>query len=291
LTPALEETLRRWLLAPNWPEPNPLRLTDKQIDVVVRWKSSVHPQFRTFSSMPAVAYDAEDNHLFKALRRKERRLSAVPPGTLKCILLGDVGCRILRELRPMSVAEVNGDQIIRRFLARSTIDVIGVVSPQRSRGMIMPARDSLSWAVSMYDGRTAMPESEYAKLNALMAALPRPHLEGYQARSLHRQGAFHPQARGQYLGLTVISRRSSVTMKVSARLMQDFLANRITREQFQHMAFGKDTNLFEHWLKMGYTFQDARLEKAGTDEDDDYLVFDFGPDVAAMPLKTPGSAA
>jgi len=42
---------------------------------------------------------------------------------------------------------------------------------------------------------------------------------------------------------------------------------------------------------MGYTFQDARFEKAGTDDDNDHLVFDFGPDVAAMPLKTPDTVA
>ena len=52
-------------------------------------------------------------------------------------------------------------------------------------------------------------------------------------------------------------------MKISARLLQDFLAGRITREQFQYISFGKDKNLFEHWLKMGFTFQDARFERAG----------------------------
>jgi hypothetical protein len=291
LTQALENVLRGWLTGPNWPAPNPLRLTDEQIDVVIHWKSFVHPKFRTFSSMPAVAYDLENNHLFKALRKKERRLSAVPPGTLKCILLGDVGCRILRELRPMSITEVNGDQIIRHFLRRSDVDVIGIVSAHHSSSVMMPAFNSPVWTVNVYDRCAPLAEPEYTRLNALPAALPRPHLEGYQARVLHRQGAFHPQARGRYLGMTIASRRGSATMKISARLLQDFLAGRITREQFQFAAFGNNKNLFEHWLQMGFTLQDARVEKAGTDEDDDYLVFDFGPDVAAMPLKMPETAS
>src|ERR1043166_9803362 len=41
----------------------------------------------------------EDNPVFKALRRKERQLSSVPRGTLRCIFLGDAGCRILWDLR------------------------------------------------------------------------------------------------------------------------------------------------------------------------------------------------
>jgi hypothetical protein len=105
--------------------------------------------------MPAVAYHAEDNHLFKALRRKEKQLPAVPAGTLRCILLGDVGCRILRELRPVSVAEVNGDHIIRHFLARTTIDVIGVVSPHRSGNIPMTRFNSLAWSVIIYDRRAS----------------------------------------------------------------------------------------------------------------------------------------
>jgi hypothetical protein len=130
LTPALESELRAWLASPDWPTPKAIRLIDEQVDVVIRWKMFVHPLFRARSSMPAVAYDLEDNHIFKALRRKEKQLSNVPPGILKCIFLGDAGCRNLRHLRPMGVAETGGEQIIRHFLSSSTIDLVCVLTAQ-----------------------------------------------------------------------------------------------------------------------------------------------------------------
>ncbi len=68
-------------------------------------------------------------------------------------------------------------------------------------------------------------------------------------------------------------------MKVSARLLQEYLAGRITIEQFHDNSTGK--NLFEHWLKMGHVIGDARFESAGVDEDDDYVILEFRRDPAA----------
>jgi hypothetical protein len=291
LTSDLENALRGWLLGANWPEPNPIRLTDPQIDVVAHWKQFVHPQFRTFSSMPAVASDIEDNPLFKALRKKERQLSSVPEGMLKCIFLGDAGCRNLRHLRSSAAVEVSGDKIIRYFLGKSSIDVVCVFSPHHSNRTVFPSFASVAWSVEVYERRPTDVEDEYAKLKTLTGILPQPNLEAYTARALHRQGAFHHQARGHYLGMHISSRRSSVTAKISSRLLQEFLAGRISKEHFQHFAFGKDRNLFEHWLKIGFTIQGARLDKTGIQDDDDYIVFDFAADVSAMPLKKPDTAA
>jgi hypothetical protein len=290
-TSSLEGQLRTWLQAPDWLSPGGIRLTDDQIDVVVSWKEFVHPLFRAFSSMPAVAYDLKDNHIFKALRKKEKQVASAPADMLKCIFLCDAGCRILRELRPMGVAETNGDQIIRHFLKNSSIDVVCVLSPQKTIGAFYPAFSSSSWTMNVYDRRQSQPESEYARLRRFSETLPRPNYEGYQARTLHRQGEFLPQARGQYLGMRIESRISSMTIKISSRLVQEFLAGRISHEQFKFFAFGKDTNLFEHQLVRGFTIQNARVEKAGIDEDDDYIVFDLEPDASALPLVNPKSVA
>jgi hypothetical protein len=84
LTPEFEAVLIEWLKAKDWSNPEAVRLTDTEIDVVIRWKKYVHPHGRTFSSMPPVADHVEDNPVFKALERKERQLSKVPSGTLKC---------------------------------------------------------------------------------------------------------------------------------------------------------------------------------------------------------------
>jgi hypothetical protein len=70
-------------------------------------------------------------------------------------------------------------------------------------------------------------------------------------------------------------------------MMLEFLAGRITQEEFQYFAFRNDKNLFDNWFKMGMTIQSARLEKGGLDEDDDNLVFDMEPDFGAMALRNP----
>jgi hypothetical protein len=291
LTPALEAGLKAWIASPDWPTPEAIRLTDEQVDVVVRWKRFVLPLFRSFSSMPAVAYDLEDNHIFKALCRKEKQLSDVPVGLLKCIFLGDAGCRNLRHLSPVGVAETSGEKIIHHFLASSKVDLVCVFSPHSSNHPASPIFTSRFWTATLFDKRRATPASEHNKLAALAEALPRPNLEGNQARALHRQGAFHPQARGQYLAMRVESRRFSMSIKISSRLVLELLAGRISQQQFQDITFGKDKNLFDIQLSRGFTIQSSRIEKAGLDEDDDHLVFDLGHDVAASPLKKPEPTA
>lgn len=291
LTAALESELRTWLTSPDWPTPKAIRLTNEQVDVVVRWKAFVHPLFRAFSSMPAVAYDLEDNHVYKALARKEKQLSDLPPGMLKCVFLGDAGCRNLRHLRPMGVVETSGEKIIHHFLASSTVDVVCVFSPHRSDHPSGPIFSSHAWTATLFDRRRPAPENDYARLNALLQALPRPSLEGNQARALHRQGAFHPQARGNYLGMGIASGRLSMSIRISSRLVLDLLAGRISQQEFQTIAFGKNENLFEIQLKRGCTIQASSVEKAGLDDDDDYLVLDLEPDFAASPLRKPDPAA
>jgi hypothetical protein len=96
LTPELQRQLSLWLKSPDWPEPKKIRLTSDKIDVEISHRQSVHPLFRTHCSMPAVAYHLEDNLLYKALKKKERQLSSVPAGVIKCVFVGDAGCSIPR---------------------------------------------------------------------------------------------------------------------------------------------------------------------------------------------------
>jgi hypothetical protein len=288
LTSELKEALRIWLRARDWPNPDTIHLADSQIDVVIQWKKYVHSQSRTFSTMPAVAYHAEDNPVFKALKRKERQLSGAPDGTLKCIFLGDAGCGMLRELKPFGVQEISGQQVITHFLSRSSIDVVGVFSPYRSFQVFQaPGSRSPQWRVSLFT-RTAIPgEADCALVQKMVAEMPRPQLEGYQARSWHQQGMFDPQGKGIYLGCKMTSKSGALSISISSRMVLELLAGRITQEQFQNFAFGKNQNQFDHQFRRGMTIQAARLEKGGLDEDDDYLVFDMEPDFGAQALRNP----
>lgn len=122
----------------------------------------------------------------------------------------------------------------------------------------------------------------------MAAILPAPHYEGYQARSLFRQGAFAPEGHGQYLGMNVTtnSKEKQNTIRFPARLLLDLLAGRITEEWFRnyHTSSGRDTNLFAHWLNMGMTLSGAEISPRELDEDDDHIILHFSDDPAARPF-------
>jgi hypothetical protein len=289
LTEVFKAKMETWLNKPSWPDPKQIRLTDDDVDVVISWKARVHPEGRTFSTMPPMAYDLENNPIYKRLEKKQSQLSGVPVGALKCIFLVDVGCDVLRQLdrEDYTGRAVSGKSIIWNFLRKYDVDIVVVFSPQfvnRSS----PFNTRRTWRVTFFDRRTSCPSNEYEGLQAITAKLPAPNYEGYQARSLHRQGLFHPQARGQYLAPLFTSKglTMSMTVKLSSRLLLEFLAGRITPEQFRS-ATGKTETVFDSMLKAGRTIQSSRLEKGGLDEDDDYLVFDLEPDTAALPLTAP----
>ena len=86
-------------------------------------------------------------------------------------------------------------------------------------------------------------------------------------------------ARGWYLGSKIGSNKGKITMKMSTRLLLEYLAGRITMQRFHDHCMGK--NLFEHWLKLGYVISDARFESGSVDADDDYVILELRRDPAA----------
>ncbi len=77
----------------------------------------------------------------------------------------------------------------------------------------------------------------------------------------------------------------STYVKLSARLVLEYLAGRVTSEEFRH--FGGTPQVLELTLKAGKTIKSARIEKAGLDEDDDHIVFELDHDYAASSLRIP----
>jgi hypothetical protein len=289
LTSELQDAIKSWLGNSSPPKTSNLRLTNHEIDAVIEWKKYVHPEGRTFSTMPPIAYHLEDNPVFRRLDKKRSQLSGVPKEALKCIFLGDAGCATLRDLTPVSPdpRAVTGGRIIQHFLKKSSIDIVVVFSAQRSFNY--PINSPRIWRVTIFDNRTSRHEGEYDLLNRMVTAhLPRPRYEAYQARSLHRQTAFSPQKRGrEFLGteFRVAGKSMTTTVKFSARLFQEFIAGRIAQDEFRGLNGALE--LFERQMKQGCTLSAARVERAGIDEDDDYLVFEFSIDPAARPLRNP----
>lgn len=273
----VKSLLQHWITAPDWPNPECIKIAKGKTDVVISWKPFPVRYFRTFCRMPPVAYDLEDNPVYKALRKKAKQLKGVPPGTRRCVVLVDAGCYLLRQLRPMGgVHEIGGEAIIRHALVKLSIDTVIVLSPYKHRQPMFGVHTETFWNVRCYDGRANVPKGEYDRVSELAAQLPKPHYEGYQARDIHKQSGFAQESRRWYLPthLTTFG-RGNVTIKLSAGLLHEYLAGRIDNDRFRQEAFNNDKNIFDLAFAQGHTITAARFEPGGIDEDDDYVVFDL----------------
>jgi hypothetical protein len=197
----------------------------------------------------------------------------VDGGTLRCVALVDAGCSLLRRLSHAAspgIYQVGGDDIIRHALRKLSIDVVIVLSPHRQD------HSEPLWQVTLFDRRERIPDGEYAGLERMVAQLPKPRFEGYQAREIHRHGGFAPGS-NWYLGTTIKVIGGKVRIKLSARLVHEYLAGRIDADRFRQAAF-QDGNYFESELLQGSWIRQVQFESGGIDEDDDYLIFELADD-------------
>jgi len=213
------------------------------------------------------------------------------------IFLADVGSTLLNRIGRSGEFDhtgrrVSGQEIIAHFLAKNSRDIDAVVSfsPYKEfsayNGIGNFGRKAERWTVT-YFGTPTLPDPPEA-LTRLAGALPDPRYEGYQARSLFRQGAFSPHRRGQYLGMNIKSKVGSqrISVEFPARMLLDLLAGRISEEQFRAnlTRSGQNQNLFELWLSRGMTISGAEMAPRDADEDDDHLILHFSDDAAARPF-------
>lgn len=287
---ATHQALRTWLEQTD----RSARLEVKQGNThfVVTWHDMrQHPLSNFFSSMPAEAYSLEDNPLFEALTEKKRQLSIPDFEGLRCIVVADAGARMLRELSPSmrSPGTVSGRQVIEHFLrkAERAVDAVVVLSPSREAHNFNWTREKRQWRANSF----VRPDLvlDQSGVSQLVAHLPPPRFEGYQARSLQQQALYRHDARGWYLGTHISSTRSAMTIKISARALLDLLAGRITLAQFQHFTGLEDKpnqrNIFAHRLSQGDILSAIEIEPGGIDKDDDWLVVHFKHDSAAAALE------
>jgi hypothetical protein len=288
------KALRDWLEQADWSAP--LEVSQGATQFVVTWQEAQqHPHSNFFSSMPAEAFSLEDNPLFDALNEKKKQLSIPAFEGLRCIVVADAGAQMLRDLNPSMTftGPVTGSQVIEHFLRRAegAVDAIVALSPNRKSHGLSWMTEKMGWRADLIVRRGLALDG--SGVSDLVAHLPRPRFEGYQARSLQQQAAYRHDARGWYLGTHITSTDTAMTIKVSARALLDLLAGRITLSQFQYSTGLEDTpthrNIFAHRLRQGDIFSNIEIESGGVDEDDDWLVVHFKNDPAAAPLAVNAS--
>ena len=289
LNSQIEQLLREWLSGRTSTDGlHKLRVKDGKTDVIITWREVPTRERIFFCRMPPVAYDLEDNPVYKALKQKSKQIKDAGAGHLRVVFLFDAGCQILRYIGQAVHfgRETSGEQIVGHALGKlSGIDIVCVFSPFRDWRVVLGARSEVVWNVTYFDPRLGVPDNEYAALELLTSKLPRARFEGYQARQIHRQGGFSPNSRGWYNGTNITMHEGAMRIRISSRLLQEYLAGRLDTERFRSAAFGNDQNLFNTWLNRGLTIQGATFEGGNVDQDDDYIVLDFGSDWAAKSLR------
>jgi hypothetical protein len=293
LTVEMKAQLREWLTAPDWPYyTTSIRIARGTTDVIVRCMELPMRRPRTFCSMPPLAYDLEANPIYKALKTKAGQVRGAAEGAWRCVFLVDTGCNLLRHLRTRvgSINEISGEAIIHHVLAKLSIDVVIELSPyrqQEGRSFLGPSK--MVWNVSSFDRREGMPSGEYHRINQMAEQLPMPRFEGYQARALHAQGSFARERNKWYLPATTTLNGETMTIRLSAGLLHEYLAGRIDADRFRQRAFNDANNYFELELIRGNSILQAQFESGGLDEDDDYVVFVLDADPEQIARKQPSA--
>ncbi len=279
-------------------ESEAIRFVDDGLDVQIERKSYKQTRYHNFhSSIPSEVHSLENNPLYELLCRKKGQLKAAAQGTYRMLFVADVGSTLLNRLGSSQEIDytgrrVSGREIISHFMVRNCkhIDAVVVFSPRRewsSFASLGPfGQKSRRWEASFF-GSAALANPPQA-IDDLLGKLPDPHYEGYQARSLFRQGSFSPSAHGQYLGMTIESKKGGdMRVKFPARMLLDLLAGRMTEERFRLQLEGSpgSTNLFKRWLDMGLTISGAEMAPREIDEDDDHMILYFSDDPAARDLR------
>ncbi|WP_158822442.1 hypothetical protein [Granulicella sp. S156] len=282
----LRSALKSWLT--NGQPNQPLVLRNTVISVVLERRSYVHPLANYFCTMPSLAYDLKDNPLYAALRSKSKQLRSAEGGVRRVVILGDAGCGLLRELKTQGSTSdhFTGGQIILKFLDDyPAIDFVIVISANRDRSN-SGGKSKRFWRSHAFARPGRISDDDAERLNRILETMLPPQLSGYTAYAWHEQGMCEADAIGNYVPTEMGIGGERMTLRISARAVQDLIAGKLSFEMFQNRTMGKD-NQVRRELDEGRTITSARFEPQGDDEDDDYLVLEFLDDPAARKLKLP----
>lgn len=232
------------------------------------------------------------NPLVTQLTKKERQLRHAPGDALRLVILCDAGCQTMK--KSVFSTSLSADEIVSRFLKRSSvIDMVVLVSVEVEPAFLADERKlSLHARIAGAPAQSAPRRTVEAgaairrHLDAALANLPAPVLDAHNA-SLRTD---MPSPGTGSLGVRMSSSRNRSTIALSARVLLDLLAGRISLEEFQKLygwhpeSFSPTPNPFTFAAGNGQLITGASLQPAG-DADDDWIELEFGPpDPAAAPF-------
>ena len=289
------------ILISKWLESNPdkknrLRIQDGKLRVDVEKREYKQTRYHNFHvSRPPRAYSDTRNPIYQALSKKSSQVANAPEGTWKIIFLAEAGSRLLSEVSDLSYRHSverysTARSIINKFIMdkHNKVDAVVVFIPvkQYKHDFLNSGGYDKKWSVTVFGEENAKNNELLQSLDALIKQLPEPNFDGFNARSLTRQGAMQHTARGWYLPTRMTLKKNELTYRRSLRVFQDFLARRISEDDFRYFINDRDDDSsIGRFLEQGYTIKNIQYESGGIDRDDDYIILEFSQDAAASLFK------
>ncbi|MEJ2632091.1 MAG: hypothetical protein P8011_15800 [Acidihalobacter sp.] len=233
----------------------------------------------------------KNNALFNRLNDKTRQLRGAPEGAIRMLVVCDGDCALLSH--PSSLEGFNAQQVAEHFLRGSqTIDLVLLVTVVEESVSAFGRRSHRYMSCELV---AAPPGRRPAHMNAGVVAavrrvlddavmkLPEPLMMPNNALRRNLDSEWSASMEGGY-------EQRGDRIKVSARAVLELLAGAMTYERFADVhGWTEDrSDLLRSCLASGQLFRKVRIEHLGPGQDDDWLVFEFGPpDPAISTFRMP----
>ena len=286
LNEMLQKELRPFIkaLARSSDAPREFRPSDMAIGLTVRYVPN-----QWGSSGGHVSYDVihspTENHVFNALKSKAAQLRGALDDAIRLVVLCDNDCAAMHSQMGMGVRAV---QIAQEFLnGTDAVDCVLLVAVKQKSPGTPNYRDvelDFQFVRSLNSPRlsNANTKAVFDFLKRVVAHFPSPIQDPCNARIRALSGQFDSFA-GTY-------RTSETMVTLSVRAIQELLAGKHTREEFNKLFRWHDgdkplegpdeltiyPNPFAQHLKEGQLIISAKVIEGG-DSDDHMLEFNFGP--------------
>ena len=240
------------------------------------------------------AYDfvlsRESNILVNRLNDKTSQLRGAPEGAIRMLVVCDGDCALLSREHPME--GFSAQQIAEHFLRGSrTLDLVLLVTVTEEGASTFARRDERRLRCTLVAAQSCRPahltanvvESLKRVLEEAVNRLPKPVMLPNNALRRNLTTDWSASMQGGY-------EQGGEQITISARAVLELLAGAMTYERFAEVHGWSDGefHMFRSRLASGQLFQSARIENLGEREDDDWLVFEFGPpDPAISEFRSP----
>lgn len=233
-----------------------------------------------------VADSIEQTPLYGALRSKAKKLKAAPTDYVTAVVACNGGCSVFkghnifgRNILARDVAK----EVLRQYSSLGFILMIDAIKPFTTSPTDRPFA-YLKYEL-VFGDRFRGDQKIVDLVSRTMAVLPSPMNDALNASYRSKEVGYGIG----YVGGFKMSRKS---IRLSSRAVVELLAGRITPEHFAAV-HGWDRrgdsghiNFFEHMLSQGRMISETTVTR--TDDDDDWLTFQFGdPDPAISPFRPP----